>query len=257
MEKYYRTNNNIKSRSIKNEGLYRTIYDMGEYTNIEGIASIEKTNQIDLTQIQELLRSVEQKDRVINQTPIPEKVETSNVGVALLNEEEKSYDIRDVLSKAKTERGEVKSDYRQLNNTQYNILKKIKLDEPIEEQELKELIHTITNTSMLNKLEDKELSLNLLSSLQAGEETMIRDQEKLANVVAEENEKTENLDATIEEIDKSFFTSSMSFSDEDFEDLKDIKKNLKKNNLSIKALTFLLIVVIISAIGYIVYTIYQ
>ena len=49
MEKYYRTNSNIKSRSLKNEKLYRTIYDVGEYTNIEGIARAEKTNQIDLT----------------------------------------------------------------------------------------------------------------------------------------------------------------------------------------------------------------
>ena len=68
MEKYYRTNSNIKSRSLKNEKLYRTIYDVGEYTNIEGIASIEKTNQIDLTQIQELLKSAQkQNQRCTNQ----------------------------------------------------------------------------------------------------------------------------------------------------------------------------------------------
>ena len=40
------------------------------------------------------------------------------------------------------ERGEKPEDYRQLNNTQYDILKKIRLDEPVE-QELKELINIL------------------------------------------------------------------------------------------------------------------
>ena len=151
MERYYRANGKLKSRAAKNEDLYRTIYDMGEYSNIEGIASIEKTNQIDLTQIQELLKSVDSHNKKEVPQPVAEKSEqTSSVGVSLMDDEEKSYDIRDVLNKAKTERGQTSSEHHHLNNTQYNILKKIKLDEPIEkdEQELKELIHTITNTSM-------------------------------------------------------------------------------------------------------------
>ena len=122
MEKYYRTNSNIKSRSLKNEKLYRTIYDVGEYTNIEGIASIEKTNQIDLTQIQELLKSAQKTKPEMRINAY--KKEPLNVGISLMEDEEKIYDIRDVLNKAKMERGEKPEDYRQLNNTQYDILKR-------------------------------------------------------------------------------------------------------------------------------------
>ena len=51
------------------------------------------------------------------------KKEPLNVGISLMEDEEKIYDIRDVLNKA-MERGEKPEDYRQLNNTQYDILKR-------------------------------------------------------------------------------------------------------------------------------------
>ena len=66
MEKYYKSSSKVSSRCLKNEELYRTIYDASEYTNIEGIASIEKTNQIDLTQIQEFLKKNGKKRRTRN-----------------------------------------------------------------------------------------------------------------------------------------------------------------------------------------------
>lgn len=258
MGKYYKTSSGAKSRSAKNEELYHTIYDTPEYTNIEGIASIEKTNQINLTEIQELLKSVEKKQNTDTKELVSSQNEPVASEVALMDAEEKSYDIRDVLNRAKTERGENPNNYRNLNNTEYDILKRIKLDEPVEEQELKEIINTITNTSMLNKLEDRELSLNLLSSLKPGEETMIRESEDKIEITPEEIAKhsNENVEKTTK-IDKSFFTSNMNFNEEDFEDLKDIKKTLKKNNILIKAFTFLLAIIIVSTIVYIAYNFYK
>lgn len=258
MEKYYKTNSNIKRRSIKNEELYRTIYDVGEYSNIEGIANIEKKNEIDLTQIRELLKSVESNSRETSRQVATPKTETKDVSVAVMDEEHKSYDIKDVLNKAKDERTEKTSEYHQLSNTQFNILKKIKIDEPLSEEEdqgLKELIHTITNTSMLNKLEDRELSLNLLSSLKDSENTITNEKSYIDNLINDEEKKPEEVKSKIDEIDKSFFTSSLGFCDEDFEDLKDIKKTLKKNTFFIKSLTFLLVAIIIGVVIYIVYNI--
>ncbi len=250
MEKYYKLNNDVNSRCLKNQELYHTIYDTSEYTNIEGIANIEKTNQIDLTQIHELLKQVEpKKESQISQAVTRRREETPTTTATILEDENKNYDIRDVLTKAKTERPPKDPGHYQLNNTHYNIFKKIKLEEPDSPEELKELIHTITNTSMLNKLEDRDLSLNLLSSLQASEETMIREKEELKN-----QDKT---DVNIDQIDKSFFTSSLNFCEEDFEDLKDIKKTLKKNNFLIKALTSLLIITILSIIIYFLYNFYK
>lgn len=263
MEKYYRAGKTM-SRAVRNQDLYRTIYDIGEYSNIEGIASIEKTNQIDLNQIRELLKKAngEEKKEVIE--PAFEKTERTSTSISLLEDEEKSYDIRDVLNKAKSERGQTSSRHHNLDNTQYNILKRIKIDEANnitninnDEQELKELIHTITNTSMLKKLGDQELSLDLLSSLKAGEETLIREREAFEVSNNTEQLIKPEMTSQLDNIDKSFFTSSLNFSEEDFEDLKDIGKTLKKNNLLIKFLTILLVVIIIAVVGYIVYTFYQ
>lgn len=260
MERYYKTGK-YRSRMEKNQELYRTMYDVGEYTNIEGIASIEKTNQIDLKQIQELLRKVnnEEKKEIQESVATKEPTSISTTIESIFDDEEKSYDIKDVLNKAKSERKDTSSKHHNLDNTQYNILKKLKINEnkdysDDEKHELKELIHTIANTDILNKLEDRELSLDLISSLKAGEETLIREREEMEKELNKEDSTQSEKTAQLDNIDNSFFTSSLNFSEEDFEDLKDIGKTLKKNNLLIKILTILLVVIIISVAGYVVYT---
>ena len=260
MERYYKTGK-YRSRMEKNQELYRTMYDVGEYTNIEGIASIEKTNQIDLKQIQELLRKVNNEEKKEIQESVATKEPTSirTTIESIFDDEEKSYDIKDVLNKAKSERKDTSSKHHNLDNTQYNILKKLKINEnkdysDDEKHELKELIHTIANTDILNKLEDRELSLDLISSLKAGEETLIREREEMEKELNKEDSTQSEKTAQLDNIDNSFFTSSLNFSEEDFEDLKDIGKTLKKNNLLIKILTILLVVIIISVAGYVAYT---
>lgn len=260
MERYYKTGK-YRSRMEKNQELYRTMYDVGEYTNIEGIASIEKTNQIDLKQIQELLRKVnnEEKKEIQESVATKEPTSISTTIESIFDDEEKSYDIKDVLNKAKSERKDTSSKHHNLDNTQYNILKKLKINEnkdysDDEKHELKELIHTIANTDILNKLEDRELSLDLISSLKAGEETLIREREEMEKELNKEDSTQSEKTAQLDNIDNSFFTSSLNFSEEDFEDLKDIGKTLKKNNLLIKILTILLVVMIISVAGYVAYT---
>lgn len=239
MDKYYTRTKQIKSRSTKNQNLYDSIYDETEYSNIEGIASIEKTNRIDLSQIQELLKKSEKENNLLKQNREKRDLNQSQVAVDFLErDEEKNYDIRDVLNEAKIKREKKPNENRQITNTQFDILKKLNIDEATEETELKELIHTITNTSLLNKLEDEELSLSLLSSLKESGETIISDKPLVNDSV------------NVEEFDKSFFTSNLNFKNEDFED---IKENLKKNNILIKILTLLLVVVIFAGAIYIIY----
>lgn len=239
MDKYYARTKQIKSRSSKNQSLYDSIYDEVEYSNIEGIASIEKTNRIDLSQIQELLKKSEKANYLLRQDGEKRDLNQSQVAVDFLeHDEEKNYDIRDVLNEAKIKREKIPNENRQMTNTQFDILKKLNIDETTGETELKELIHTITNTSLLNKLEDEELSLSLLSSLKGSGETIISDKPLIDDEVI------------VDEFDKSFFTSNLNFKNEDFED---IKENLKKNNILIKVLTFLLVVVIFAGAIYIIY----
>ncbi len=211
MERYYRSNN-PKRRSQLNQDLYHNIYEDGEYSNIEGVAMIDKNNEIDITKVKKMLKNREDYKRQKEYRSIITTKEEKEEPISedFKEEDNKTYDIMDVLKEAKESNDEDKR-YLSLDNTNYNILKQLKIDKENkenpknEEDELKELINTITNTSMLNKLGDEELSLKLLEDLQ-GETKAIQ-----------EKDNTEKLDS-------SFYTSSMKLNSEDFEDSYDPKK---------------------------------
>ena len=59
MEKYYKNEVDSKQRSQKNKELYLSIYDNGEYSNIEGIATMDKNNEIDITKVRNTLKNRE------------------------------------------------------------------------------------------------------------------------------------------------------------------------------------------------------
>lgn len=238
MEKYYTDNDEIKKRIIRNKELYRKIYEEAEYTNIEGITNIEKSNEIDITKIKELLFKNKKEEK-----ELPKSIEEENFENEI-NEEEKNYDIRDVLIKAKNEREDKDDKYRSLSNTQYNILKNLKIDETInnrenlsEEEVLKEMINTINTTSVLNQLGDKELSLKMFEELKASENTIAMEKQELESIKTEE-----------EKLDKSFYTSSLNFKEEDFEELKEINNTLKKNNVLIRILLIILCLIAVATI---------
>ena len=94
----------------------------------------------------------------------------------------------------------------------------------------------LINLATLSSLGDNELSLDLLDSLKSEDNTFIGD---LSN-------RTKKQEVEMEEMDNSFYTSSMNFSKEDFEELDDINKSLKKNNIWITILVFILLVVVIT-----------
>ena len=125
-------------------------------------------------------------------------------------EEEKNYDIKDILSRAKSERTTTDDKKRSLDNEKYNILKKIDTskqntyksikDIEAEEKELKDLLQTLTNTAMLKKIDDKDLSIDLFDDLK-GKTNTIATSTSIRSVISkakedyqkEEDEDTENL----------------------------------------------------------------
>lgn len=226
MSKYYYDSAPDSKRSVRNKDLYQNMYEEVEYSNIEGIASIEKTNEIDLNKIREMLRQNESKKQIRVFEDLP--------NIKVEDEEIRNYDIKDILDKAKSNR-EIDNSNHCLSNTQYDILKKINLKDNLEEEymnasdELKGLINTITNTSMLNKMGDKELSLNMFEEL-SGEENTVSEPLRVEKIKE---------DKTIE-LDKSFYTSSLNFNSDDFEDLKEMNEAMQKNNFLIKVLIGLL-----------------
>ena len=55
-------------------------------------------------------------------------------------------------------------------------------------------------------------------------------------------------DSEKNEIDRSFYTSSMNFNDEDFDDIKEIKNKLRKNNSLMKIMIVGIALIVIIAI---------
>ncbi len=234
-----------QTRTAKNKSLYDQIYEEKEYTNVEGIVKTPVAGNIDIEKIKEIIRSREEKnkpqERRVRQTPIIEEVEEE--------EEIKNYDIKEVLTKAKDERPEENMSHHSLKNVEFNILKGLKINKDNYEQqdeELKELIHTITNTSMLNKIGDKELSLDLLDDLKSTNNTVIGSSDAIRKVLKEEKKEQE----VEEEMDGSFYTKSMNLS-EDLEGLEIKKGNSKVNKLLVK-IFLITSIVVVAAVGIVI-----
>lgn len=246
---------NNEARSKKNESLYRQIQDFGSYSNIEGVATIEHTNEVDITKIKEMLKNREnyQKEKKYRQL-IKEKKTEDPLKIDPL-EEERVYDVMDVLKQAREDRKAVdeRSRYRSLKNTQYDILKKLNIDKNNtsdlnQEEELRELIDTI---SMKSKMANDDLGLfdDLKSDTMVGDVRSIKPYINKNDCEADDTTET-NL---LKDMDKSFFTSSLDLSNDDFEDLKDLQQNMKTNNKLLKTLIIVVIIIIAIVLGYFIF----
>jgi len=246
MEKYHSNASSVGRRSIRNENLYRDIYENSEYSNIENVATMEKTNEISLEQIQELLREREvnkkRSSTVKGDTP---KIYHKPV-------EERNYDIRDVLVKAKGEHVDDNKN-RSLKNTQYNILKNINIKEKMDINDEAELEKTLVNTSVLKKYDDNELSLDMLSDLKSSGNTIV-EKTNVGDLLKEVQEAKDSYEVHDDDgLDRSFYTSSLNFKEDDFEQLKDLQDSIDSNNKMIKVLFFLLLLVVAGVASFIVY----
>lgn len=238
MEKYYNNNTSTKRRSEVNQDLYSNIYDDNEY---ETVKTKPVANEIDIAKIKEMLR--EPTTRIIKQDDV--------ISTQIEPKEERNYDIRDILNKAKGDQEKPK--YHSLEDIDLTPTKRDRSNEIeySDEEELKELIDTITNTSLLNKLGDKELSLNMLSDLESKDNTEIVNNSCIKTVI-EEAKKADFKDED-PELDKSFYTASLGLTKEDFDELKDINQSLKKNNVLVKVLLFVTAVVAVTTLLFVVY----
>ena len=104
-----------------------------------------------------------------------------------------------------------------------------------------------------NNAETSSDDLGMFDDLKSN--TMVGDPSSIKKIL-EEAKKSEEDAPTVEQvvtgnldnIDKTFYTSSFSFSDKDFEDLRSLDTSLKKNNKLIKVLIVVFSVLIAIAI---------
>ena len=129
----------------------------------------------------------------------------------------------DVLSKAR-EKKEPDDRERVLSKTSYDVLKNIELKRNVNrkdyydgEENIDDMIQTITNTSMLNKMDDADLAADMFSDLTSkDDDTKVGNLNNLKELI-DENKKDSSIDMKKEQtMDNSFFTSNLKLKKKDF-----------------------------------------
>ena len=210
-----------EGRSARNQDIYKQLEELGTYTNIEGIASIEDNNEIDISKIKEMLSNRENYQKQKRYKDIINNEEKEEVITETIEEEEKNYDIKDVLSDALKNRNVMENDNHKIELSKYDIIKDL-----------------IDKKSKEDKKADADLSDNLLESL-IGDNT---EKEMTIKQVIEEAKSEQQPD---EEMDKTFFTNSISLTDSDFENLKEMHTDIKTNNKLLKIVSVILAIAVV------------
>ena len=249
MERYYENDELSVGRSKKNKSLYDQIQDLDSYTNIESVETIENNNELDISRVKKMLNNREnyKKERELRSllNEPEEKVEKKVVTY----EEEKNYDLKDVLNRMKQNNVEDES-HRKLDENRYKELKNIshKQKKYTEEEveELNELLKTIKLST--EEIEDDDEG-DLLDDLKS--DTIVGDASSIKQLI-EEEKKEKNYEAP-EEIDRSFYTTNFGLTKKDFEDLKDLNVKVSKSNNKIMVLLMIIIIIIIVAFSIIIF----
>ena len=281
MDRYDSENIDVGSRTNKNQQLYKELYSNKTYTEFtdavgDNVVEINNAN-INTTNT----RSNFRKTRLYygnenNELDSSNLRKINNLYKDILNNdiENKSYDINDIMEDAKRNRQDEDEEDKQkkIKSAEYSILndlskekikqfqdKKQKGITREEEENLEDLINTITSNSLRKKIDNQLLS-DLLP--EEGEKTSTRLLEELAEGIPDEidDDTKEQMDDTEDlskGIDRSFFTRSMDLRKEDLilgdqdEEIDDSFK--EKSGVLKKIVIALLIIAILAIIGYILY----
>lgn len=269
MERYYEAREGEPSRTKKNKELYEQIsnetefdnkeYMAKEYTNVEGFAKTPNEGSVDIQKIRDMINNREDKNKP-NIKELYEQIEKPVEEEVV--EENKNYDINDVLNKAKDERPvqDEENDFHSLKNVELNILKNLELnkktlDEPAEKEndetkeDISQLFKTITSTSMLNKMADKDVALDLLGDLKSNGTTMIGSSQSIKAVLEESNKK-EQEEAPM---DKSFYTSTLKFNKLKKLYLDDDNEETGKDGLIFKVIITVLSLIALAIVVFIIF----
>lgn len=248
MDKYAETPN-LKSRAEKNKDLYEQIktsdidkFDIASNATVIG----EDISRIDVDKVKDMLdkryRDEYDKRSLKFREQDEEIIEDKKYDT-------KEYDINAILEKAKKTQNVdyEKERLKKVHDTQYDILKKLNIDETNEEEVMEDseenivnLINTITNLELQNSKKNSTgntTALDLLSDLSDNDtntvyKTMELDKEEIST-------KTED---NLDEEDLSI--------EDKYDDFKELEKDLKSNNIAIKVvgIVFVIILIILAVI---------
>ncbi len=262
MQKYYDGDTNTLLREQKNLHLYDNMGNLEDIDyKIDTNATILQDNakNIDVEHIKRILdnkynqapkrRSIMIEDEVKEEQPI-------NL------DETREYDINAILEKAKGEK-EVsyeKERLKKLRDTQFDILSSLDVEEekeikePVEHNELMDLINTITARELVSKEKTKEQisensvdPLDILTELKGNDDTVVvggaREIESIGEtspiMSLEEAEKIKPL-VMEEERKNQELTNTLQFTQSDFDDFNDLKKEVRSS----RALMYAVIIIV-------------
>ncbi len=267
MEKYYDEEGvSTLLREQKNVNLYENInnIEVDDY-RIDTNATVIDNNakDIDVERIKRILDTKYNKEPKRRSIAIDIEEETPNISL----DETREYDINAILEQARSEK-EVdyeKERLKKIRDTQFDILNSLDIDKTEEKtsntsevpkkeenSELMELINTITAHELIPKKDNKELDpLDILTDLKGNDDTIIvggaHEEESInetspimsleeAKKIAPEIKKEEET----KKEDLSDLTSTLQFTQSDFDDFNDLKKEVKSN----KALIYVVIILV-------------
>ena len=252
VEKYYGEISTSKKRVVKNKELYKAIYAEDEtYSNIEGVLETPVTNEIDIVKVQAMVlkQQEEEKKRMQLVKKDLELPEVENLEDTLT----KNYDIRDVLAQAKEE-STIDNKPRKLKDFDFDGLKErlnnkkvyTEAEQERDIRQLQELIHTIAGDNPeLNKLADRDLSLEMFSELAGDTKDLDADEESIKKII-EEAKKIEEEKPEVVETDNSFYTSTLNLKAKDFSD------NEEEERMPVPLKIFIILLIIVLTIIFVV-----
>ncbi|MDD4298877.1 MAG: hypothetical protein PHS98_04550 [Bacilli bacterium] len=249
MERYF-SSHEVISRTKKNKDIYENIYDNLPSSSV---AVLDNESEIDISKLEELTESregykkIKQYRSIVKNSDIEDDDEEYDIYEDIDN---KIYDINMILEDAKSRRKiPEREKYRNLRNTQYNILSKLNLDEEPEEDEMATDFFTQENTindlvtSITTKVDDNvKTSSDLFDNLRGGDNTV------LTEPVKDTGKYESNT------YDNDFYTSGLSFTKEDFEGFQNLQTTVKKNNRLIKVLITVLTIVLVAIVAFLAFT---
>lgn len=274
------------SRSVKNKELYQNIGSNTRYTNITDVtnANAYEINDIN-TQVTTREGYHRVKEYATPSIPKKEKKDLENFKYLYQDRENRIYDINRVLEDAHKNRtvNDGKEEKRKLKDESYNILTSLSKEElekyqkerisrafKNDEEEIKELINTITSKTLAGEI-SRETSVDLLSELMATnvldkveaqkEEDIkendlslskeVLDKEQLEKIKAVKEKKDQEKTGSLKGADDDFYTRSMDLSDKDFE--MDDEFAEKKVPLAFKIIATIIFLLALAAATYFIW----
>ncbi len=201
------------SRALKNRSLYDTLYDSKEYSIKTNEKTISRTNELNLDAIKSMIAEEKKYEKKVQ--IIPKEIVDDH-------EDEKAYDINEVLVQARTNYKEDNLK-RSLKENPFEIRERI---EKLKEEEEKPEV-----------LDDMFGDLMATKTLKEG---------SIKEIIEKEKEETVEPEKT---------SLNLGLVDKDFEELKDMHESIKKNNVLLKIFLGILILAALLITAYAIYKI--